>query len=85
MLRNLRLLLLVMVSFWGVFMAGSWIVANIYLPWVKAISGASESLLVDFLAWSVVVVLIAVILLAFKHLLHAIFWREMAYTQRRYS
>lgn len=67
-------------------MFGAWLVAKFYLPWVKVISsGVSATLLVDFLTWLVVVILIVIILIAFRYLLHAIFWWEMANTRRQSS
>jgi len=84
MARGLGLLLGFMAAFWGVFMTGAWMVAEIYLPWVQAISaGAENVLLVEFLTWLVVLILMALLLIAFKYLLHAIFWWEMAKTQRQ--
>jgi len=70
MLKRLQGIFLLMVLFWVLIIEASWLLARIYLPWIKNTLLGVE---VDVLVWVGVILVFALIILFFRSFLHALF------------
>jgi hypothetical protein len=71
MFKRLQGILLLMSLFWVMIIEASWLLAKVYMPWVKVSLPGVE---VDVLVWVGVVFVFAIILLFFRSFLHSLFW-----------
>ncbi|RLI04481.1 hypothetical protein DRO26_04485 [Candidatus Bathyarchaeota archaeon] len=69
-----------MVLFWVVFHITSWLLAKMYMPWVKEtiIGTMFPNVLKDLIIWFGVLFAIGLVLLLFKKLFYTLFWFEVS-------
>jgi hypothetical protein len=68
-----------MVFFWVIFNLSSWILARIYMPWIKEnLPHSFPPVLADLIVWFGVLVVIGLILIFFKKLFYMLFWSEIS-------
>ncbi len=71
MLKRLQCIFILMALFWVLIIEASWLLARLYLPWIKVTLPGVE---VDVFVWIGVILVFAAILLFFRGFLHALFW-----------
>lgn len=73
--KRLSGIMILMTSFWAVFLTSSWLLAKFYMPWIRhmAYSLIPEGM-VDILIWIGVVIIFGAILILYRKLFHKLFW-----------
>ncbi|RLG91128.1 MAG: hypothetical protein DRO36_04885 [Candidatus Hecatellales archaeon] len=71
-------IMFLMAFFWAVFNFSSWILAKVYMPWVKGSLLRFSPVLADLVVWFTVLVVLGFILLGFKKLFYTLFWYEFS-------
>ena len=73
-LKRLSSIMFLMTSFWAVVIISSWLLANLYMPWIKHVTfGLIPEGITDTLLWVGVVIIFLMILILFRKLFHELF------------